>query len=191
MTPTIRDAGPGDAVAIADAQVAAWGVAYRGLIADEVLDSEAFRRARLDGWTAATNSRRQDRDDPLRRLIVPEVDGRVVGFSIFGRERNAGDRAGTSERGELYGFYLHPDVWGTGVADTLMDASIEPLRERFPTSVLWVLRDNHRARRFYERAGWTCGSGADLVTDTWAGPAMPGTPELDPPLPEVQYRLEH
>lgn len=190
MNVAIRDARPGDAAAIADAHVAAWRVAYRGLVADEILDSDEFHRARVEGWTRATEGRPRSDEDPLRRLIVPEVDGRIVGFSIFGRERDPDDGAPAGERGELYGFYLDPAVWGTGVADELMDASVDSLGERFPTAVLWVLRDNPRARRFYERSGWSCGAGHDTVTGTWAGPVMPGSPELDPPLAEVQYRIE-
>lgn len=189
MTLRIRDAGPADAVAIADVQVAAWREAYRGLVADDILDSDAFHRARVKGWMDATSGHLRAKDDRQRRLIVPEIGGRVVGFSIFGRERDPDQRAPGSGRGELYGFYLHPDVWGSGAADALMGESVRLLGERFSTSVLWVLRDNPRARRFYERSGWACGAGDDLVTDTWAGPVMPGAPAIDPPLAEVQYRI--
>lgn len=190
MTTIIRDARAGDAPGIADSQVAAWRVAYRGLVADEMLDSDEFQRARLDGWTRATSGQIRPDDDPVQRLIVPEIDGRIVGFAIFGHERDADDRASDAERGELYGFYLHPDVWGSGAADLLMDECLQSLGHRFPSSVLWVLGGNSRARRFYERCGWSCGTGSELVTSTWAGPVMPGTPELDPPLAEVQYRID-
>lgn len=190
MTTIIRDARLGDAPAIADAHVAAWRVAYRGLVADEILDSEEFHRARLDGWTRATSGQMRPGDDPAQRLLVSEIDGELVGFAIFGRERDADGRAPAAERGELYGLYLHPDVWGTGVADALMDESLRQLSTRFSASVLWVLRDNRRAQRFCERCGWVCDDGEELVTNTWAGPVMPGSPELDPPLAEVQFRAD-
>ena len=36
-----------------------------------------------------------------------------------------------------------------------MQASLDALRERgFADAMLWVLADNPRARRFYEREGW-------------------------------------
>ena len=41
---------------------------------------------------------------------------------------------------------VRPDQWGSGLAATLMDA--------VPSRLLWCLRENHRARRFYERLGW-------------------------------------
>ena len=49
-------------------------------------------------------------------------------------------------------------------------------------------RDNPRARRFYERNGWSCGVGAALVEAEWPGPVMDGMSELGRPLPEVEYR---
>ena len=51
------------------------------------------------------------------------------------------------------------------------------------------LRHNLRARRFYERSGWSCGVGDEMVFGTWSGPVMPDSPELEPPLPELQYRI--
>ena len=38
--------------------------------------------------------------------------------------------------------------------DALMDAGKARLRERWPAATLYVLDDNPRARRFYEREGW-------------------------------------
>jgi len=186
MNVVVRDARSDDAEPIATAHVAAWRVAYRGLVADEILDGRAFAETRLAGWTRATGGALRPEDDPHQRLLVPEVDGVVVGFGIFGRERPPDTGP---ERGEIYGFYLDPETWGTGVADTLMEACTEALRSRFTEAILWVLRDNPRARRFYERTGWSCGVGDEVVVDTWSGAVMPGLPELEPPLPEVQYRI--
>jgi hypothetical protein len=35
-----------------------------------------------------------------------------------------------------------------------MEAAVEWLAERFPDAVLWVAKENPRARRFYELYGW-------------------------------------
>jgi GNAT superfamily N-acetyltransferase len=57
--------------------------------------------------------------------------------------------------GEVYGFYVHPDHWGSQVATELMNATIRALSDDgWPLARLWVLRDNPRARRFYERHSW-------------------------------------
>jgi GNAT superfamily N-acetyltransferase len=48
-----------------------------------------------------------------------------------------------------------PGEWGSGVAATLHDAAVEGLRALGCTEArLWVLEENARARRFYERRGW-------------------------------------
>lgn len=68
------------------------------------------------------------------RVIVAEDAGRVVGFVAFD------DR-------ELHALYVLPAYWSRGIGGRLL-AAAGPVRE------LWVLRDNARARRFYERHGW-------------------------------------
>lgn len=195
----VRPAVSDDAEAIAEAHVAAWRVAYRGVVPDEVLDSPALDEARRRGW----RSRFDDREafvppgwDPNDELFAAEIDGRVVGFGNVGREWNdpgvdqtAGDGRDDADvrRGEIYGFYVHPDAWGSGVADSLMDSCHRSLRRRFRSATLWVLRDNPRARRFYERHDWTHPAGDRSATAPWAGPQMEGMPGIGAPLTVVQY----
>lgn len=87
-----------------------------------------------------------------------------------------------------YGFYVHPDAWGTGLADALIERCHAALADRFDDALLWVLTDNPRARRFYERNGWSCGLGDELIEDVWPGPSMPGRPPFEAPLAETRYR---
>jgi GNAT superfamily N-acetyltransferase len=48
-----------------------------------------------------------------------------------------------------------PDWWGRGVGRRLHDLAIDAQAGRgAPTTYLWVLEDNHRARAFYRRLGW-------------------------------------
>lgn len=120
---------------------------------------------------------------PWSRLFVVSVHDRVVGFSHTGRERldHSVDAADISLRGEVYGFYLHPTAWGSGGAGALMSRCEEFLRdEGYPSAVLWVLRDNSRARAFYEKAGWSFnGQESDFAPHDSPGSA----------LPEVQYEV--
>ena len=53
----------------------------------------------------------------------------------------------------LHGFYVRPEWWGTGVADELHAAALEAMPD-CPELKLWVLEQNQRARRFYEKRGW-------------------------------------
>ena len=77
-----------------------------------------------------------------------DEDG-IVGFVAAGPSR-------TEEGpGELYAIYVLPEAWGSGAAAGLMAAFKDWLADEGHTSaMLWVLADNPRARRFYEREGW-------------------------------------
>jgi GNAT superfamily N-acetyltransferase len=51
--------------------------------------------------------------------------------------------------------YVIPERWGTGLSGELHDRALELVRGLGAASCkLWVLEDNARARRFYERRGW-------------------------------------
>ena len=57
--------------------------------------------------------------------------------------------------GWLEGLYVVPELWGTGLAHELHGRAVEVVRSLGSGSCrLWVLEDNTRARRFYERRGW-------------------------------------
>ena len=184
MDLVIRPAEPRDAAAIAGAHVAAWRVAYRGIVPDDYLDSATFSNARLTGWHARLDAG-AEHYDPLDTVLVPECNGRAVGFGHVGLETpEAVVPPAEPQHGELYGFYLDPSVWGTGVAQALLDACTDQLRSRFSSASLFVLRDNPRARRFYERNGWAFDPTSE---GTWDGPKMPGFGRLD--LAEVQYHI--
>ena len=53
----------------------------------------------------------------------------------------------------LHGLYVRPDAWGSGVAGALVEAALAALRDCTEVR-LWVLEENRRERRFYERRGW-------------------------------------
>jgi RimJ/RimL family protein N-acetyltransferase len=143
----VRPATRADADDIAKVHVESWRVGYRGIVDDEVLDSEEFATNRHAWWRAWQFL-------PGSEVIVATDDGAIVGFASYGPERSDTDRL--VARGEVYAFYLDPSAWGSGAASPMMSASEERLREMgFSHAVLWVFRDNPRARRFYEKAGWT------------------------------------
>ena len=86
-------------------------------------------------------------------------------------------------------FYLHPDAWGSGAADPLMAACLDELRSRFDRAILFVLEANPRARRFYERWGWECGTGDEMVLDRFELPPDDRGATFDPVV-ELQYRID-
>jgi GNAT superfamily N-acetyltransferase len=139
----VRRARPEDAVAIAEVHVRTWLAAY-----GDVLDAE-----RLAAVTVAERVPLWNRllAAPEQVIFVVEDEGRVAAFASVGPSRDP------DADGELYAIYALPVTWGSGAASELMAAALAALRElRYRTAILWVLEENPRARRFYEREGWVC-----------------------------------
>jgi RimJ/RimL family protein N-acetyltransferase len=85
----------------------------------------------------------------LKSMLILESDGRVVGYSHFG----SNDQDET--QGEVFGFYAHPRVWGTGVSSQMMAATLAELRARSLSPViLWTHAGADRARAFYKKSGF-------------------------------------
>ncbi len=87
----------------------------------------------------------------------------VVGYAAFGPEQGLDGRPRTARGGprpaqrpaaELYALYVASAYWSTGAGRALMGRVLEEAQaDGYPRIVLWVLEQNVRARRFYERAG--------------------------------------
>jgi GNAT superfamily N-acetyltransferase len=81
--------------------------------------------------------------------------------------------------GEVSTLYIDPSAQGLGLGARLLDAVVDQLLDiGFVDVRLWVLRDNHVARQFYERRGWVADGGEQAVP--LDGPAIV--------LDEVRYR---
>ena len=115
--------------------VRSWQAAYALVLpAERLAELSVERRAR------------QWRDWPP---LLAESRDVIVGFVSVGASRDA------DADGELFAIYVDPDYWGSGVGRKLIAAGEERLRELgHIEAILWVLADNPRARRFYERSGW-------------------------------------
>ena len=157
----VREATIDDADAIATAHIDGWRVGYRGIVPDEYLDSEEF--ATQSARALASMDVAVDRRVAALRGHHPGA-GRRLRAHWARTGRAVCDQSGTDAaaeisgagRGEVYAFYLHPTAWGSGGAGALMSRCEEFLRdEGYTSAVLWVLRDNPRARAFYEKAGWS------------------------------------
>lgn len=187
MTVGVRDAHAADADAIATAHVAGWQVAYRGIVPDDHLDDPEFGTRRQAVWRRQLGEPVPAAADSGECVVVGLLDDAVVGFGYVGPERDPDDPS--TRRGEVYGFYVHPDAWGAGVADAMMQTCVERLTTRFDAAVLWVLAENPRARRFDERAGWELRRRPDgsPVEGRFTGPTSGGLAALPTPLVELQY----
>ncbi len=140
-----RPAVPDDAVAIARVHVASWNAAYRGVIADAALDS-LTEEGLAPEWRGAVEGTEAE-------VAVVEVDAKVAGYSRYGPARD--DDLDPETTAEVYGFYLHPAVWGRGAGRTLMEHVKDDLRSQgFGEACLWVVQVNERAQAFYRALGF-------------------------------------
>ncbi len=163
----IRAGSAADAAQVAAVQREGWFAAYDGIIPAAIID-------RITAPDGGARVRQTFRTRPWQRMLVAVATGRpqagqpgpgIVGYASFGPETDvlgapwphpltADGENGTVA--ELYALYLHPAWWSTGTGRALMDRVLARASDAGYWSVtLWVLRDNRRARRFYEHAGFT------------------------------------
>jgi len=142
----IRRARVEDAAPLARVHVATWQAAYEHVFGAERLAAVGAER-RVQVWERSLR-------EPAAHdaVFVAEVeDAGLVGFASVGSCRDGPDTPG----GELYALYVLPEAWGSGAGSALLAAGMTALRGAgYDEAILWVLEDNPRARRFYEREGW-------------------------------------
>ena len=138
--PHIRPASAADAPAI---HVASWKVTYASMVGNVGMDAHT-PDDRLLMWMRILG----DPESPAH-VWVAEIDGTVSGFCSIGPARTM---AGA---GELYTIYLDPGREGHGLGHALITRAEAGMAEGgYTHAILWVLRDNAVARRFYDRHGW-------------------------------------
>ncbi|MFF3350040.1 GNAT family N-acetyltransferase [Streptomyces sp. NPDC002779] len=131
---------------VAEIRVGGWRTAYRGLLPQGYLDglsvaedAERHRARFTQGYGGAVN-------------LIAERHGGTVGWACHGPYR-AEDLPG--EDAELYAIYVDPGRYGAGIGQALLQESIRRCAAAgYPRMLLWVLKENTGARRFYERAGF-------------------------------------
>jgi ribosomal protein S18 acetylase RimI-like enzyme len=159
----VRRARLEDARAIAQVHAETWREAYEHVFGAERLASVTID-ARLAQWERILAAGQSD--------VFVAAAGGLVGFVSTGDSRDADAEA------ELFAIYVLPEAWGTGAGSALMRAGVEAMRLRASgDAVLWVLDDNPRARRFYEREGWALDG--ERKEDEYLGLRVP----------EVRYRI--
>jgi GNAT superfamily N-acetyltransferase len=141
-----RAAGPDDAPTIDAIFRESFIETFGHLYAPE--DLAAFLAGfTLDAWRAELS-------DPRFAFRLAEEDGQAAGYVKLGPTSLPHVAPGPAI--ELRQFYLLGPWQGRGVATALMDWVLAEARQRGAGDIyLSVYINNHRARRFYERYGFT------------------------------------
>ncbi|MFJ4354781.1 GNAT family N-acetyltransferase [Streptomyces massasporeus] len=146
-SPRIREMTLADCEGVAQVRVGGWRSAYRGLMPQSYLD-----RLSVEEDAEWRRTHLAQADGSVVNLVAEDTGGQIVGWACHGPYRDGEVR---TEDAELYAIYVHPDQVGRGVGRALLTESVARCsaagRGRL---LLWVLKENDRARRFYERAGF-------------------------------------
>jgi GNAT superfamily N-acetyltransferase len=130
----VRSATPQDAGSIVEVALRAWEEGFRGIVPAEIDAAHAWNRDRVSA------------------RLAERLDGRVMGYLVFGPTR---DRDAPRRAGEIWALYVHPEVWRRGLGRALVRYATGELREAGCDVVtLWTLAESPSARAFYEACGF-------------------------------------
>jgi ribosomal protein S18 acetylase RimI-like enzyme len=145
----IRIATPDDAHALADMHVASWRETYPGIVPDKMLASLSVE-SRASIWVQIM---REPATAGSTVVYLAEHDGTIIGFGSCGGQRTE-DLKNKGYDGEVTAIYVLREFQKRRIGTRLFRAvSSDLIRRGFSAAALWVLRDNLRARRFYEYHG--------------------------------------
>ena len=137
----VRSANVNDAESIAFIHVLAWQHAYINIFPTEFLANLSVE-ARTAAW-------QQLLVENQNTTIVKELDGGIVGWASGGVSRDAD----AIDELEVHAIYVLPDYWGRGIGTELM-YGMDTIFSPHLKQTLWVLRENRRAIRFYQKLGY-------------------------------------
>lgn len=151
----VRQATAADTPGMADVYRRAWTGAYEPFLEPGVLTELAEDRARTFEW-----GRGIERED-AEVLVAVDSAGAVLGVVQADEVLDEPER----DLPEITMLYVDPTSWGTGVGSALLAAAIGWIARRGHAEArLRVVENHQRARRFYEREGWTPDATMERIT---------------------------
>ena len=116
-----------------------WKIAYKGIIDDKVLNNLSYEER-------AERIRNKYRSD---KSIVFIENNDIKGYCRFGENR--GDE---KQFGEIYALYIKYDERNNGIGKSLVKEAMQILESRgYDQILIWCLKENMNARKFYEKIG--------------------------------------
>lgn len=137
----IRYATVNDTKILGEIHSKSWKSTYKGIVPDEILDN--ITSSKREKYFKKALSEKWEEDAIIFK------DGIPVGLICIGKCRDD-DKQECS--GEIWGIYLLPEYWSIGIGSELFQWGIKELKRRgYKEITLWVLEENLRARKFYEK----------------------------------------
>lgn len=155
----IESARPADAAALRDLHLVTWIATYRDRL------PEAFFNQRVTAHQARDWAELVRGQTALGGgVLVARGDGGLCGLCQY--EPTGDDDDDPTQVGHIDRLYVHPDCQRLGVGRLLLAEATGRLRARGMLAVtLWALRNDKRARAFYDGLGWQLDGASRLDGD--------------------------
>jgi GNAT superfamily N-acetyltransferase len=139
----VRPAAPEDAPKLARIQTESWKAAFADILTVETL-------ACCTDLPRCTEMLRGVLESRSGTFYLAERDGSACGSLFWRRD------AEPSGCAEIVALHSLRESWGSDVGRALMERALADIAAAGNRRVfLWVFADNHRARRFYEKCGFS------------------------------------
>ncbi len=145
MNITIKKVQPGDEDILAYIQTESWKTAFL-----DILDHETLRK--LTNRDKARTMYKRLLDEQIGNGYILRINGRphCIAWWDTTRETDMPDCA------ELICIHSLPDNWGKGFGSKMMETVLKDISYAgFEKVMLWVFDKNIRARKFYEKFGFS------------------------------------
>ncbi len=167
MNITIKKADISDIQTLAEIHSVSMITAFGRLFSEEIVLEFFGLQRRLRGF-----SKEIEKGSPVNYLVYDELE--PIGVLSYGTSRHIKVDSGTIE---LWRVYFLPGYWGQGAAKPAVDLILADIKAGgFKRVILWAMEENLRARRFYEKYGF---SKTDKILDA----------ELGRPIRDIMYEI--
>lgn len=140
----IREATENDSIKMGQVITLSWKTAYAGIVPEDYLNNLSFDD-RAKTFSNDIN-KKSDTD-----YFIAELNGKAIGALVLSKCRDKD----LKDAGEVCAMYLLPEYIGKGYGTEMMRFSVSFLaKSGFDIISLWVLEDNSRARKFYQKCGF-------------------------------------
>ena len=139
----VRNIKKEDIPQVVNIQICGWKSAYKGIIDDNYLAN----------MNPKEKIKIREKDYNENRFIVAEINNEIVGFCRY--TDNMDKTPETPEADcELRSLYVKPELKHNGIGKKMFQYAVNEFKHMGKTKmVLWCLKDNALARRFYEKMG--------------------------------------
>lgn len=156
METMIRKVQQGDANALAYIQTESWKAEFAG-----ILDAEMLAKCTDIDRATAMYQRLLDENKGNGYLLTVNEKPHCIAYWDAARDPEFAGKA------ELICIHSLPDNWHKGFGSQMMDFVLDDIKKAgYSEVVLWVFRDNLRARAFYEAKGFILKGTARPAFDT-------------------------